>query len=115
MEKEKYTTYYIRQKDGTKKAFRRKLRDEHAWLKKFQLTVMRKSIAVDICFTANYEELSMLRYLIENRLSNTGLYNFDQLIKALDEAKKMADDVTEKEYKEGRYIEWISKYKSALL
>lgn len=111
MEKEKYTTYHITQRDGTKKPIRRKIRDEQAWLRSYQLTLMRRSISVDVCFTANYEQLGMLRYLIESKLNNCGGYNFDQLIKAIDEARKMADHVTEKEYREGKYRDWMSKYR----
>jgi len=111
MEKEKYTVYHITQKDGTKKPIRRKIRDEKAWLRSYQLTLMKRSISVEVCFTANYDELGMLRYLIESKLNNWGGYNFDQLIKAIDEAREMADHVAEKEYRGGGYWDWISKYK----
>jgi hypothetical protein len=107
---QKYTTYFLTQKDGTKKPIRRKVRDERAWKKACQLTRMRKSIAVEVCFTANYDQLSMLRFMIEYKLGETNLYNLPQLTKALDDAKQQVNDLTEKEYNEGRYSEWFERF-----
>lgn len=103
-------TYFITQKDGSKKPFKRKIRDENAWRKAFHLTRMRKCVSVEVSFTVNYDELAMLRFMIEHKLGNTCLYNLPQLTKALDDAKQQVIDITEQEYREGKYSEWIDKF-----
>jgi hypothetical protein len=109
MSKEKYTVYYMTQKDGSKKPIKRKIRDEVKWFRSYQLTRMKNAVSVEVCFTVNYNEIRMLQYLIEEKFCNSSLYNLPQLTEALDNAKKMVDDFTEKQFKEGKYGEWQDK------
>ena len=112
MLEENYTIYYMTQKDGSKKPIRRKIRDERRWFKSYQLTRMRKAVSVEVCFTVNYSEITMLSYVIEKYLGNHDLYNLPQLTEALENARKMVDDFTEKEFNEGKYGEWQDKLNS---
>lgn len=111
MAEQKYTTYYITQEDGTKKPFRRKIRDENAWLRTFQLTCMRKSVSIEVKFTVNYYDLMYLRYRLETEHDNSCSSGMGQLIEALNNAKKEIDNTTEREYNAGRYFQWCEKFK----
>lgn len=109
-EEKQYKTYYLTLKDGTKKPVQRLVRDKRVWLKKCQLTVMRKRVSVEISFTANYKDLGMLQFVMDQYIENRSLYCLPQLSQAIDDARKRVDDLTEKEYDAGRYIDWIREY-----
>jgi hypothetical protein len=109
-EPKEYKTYFLTLKDGTKKPVQRLVRDKRMWLKKYQLTVMRKRISVEISFTANYKDLGMLQFVIDQYIGNNCNYCLPQLSQAVDDARKHVDELTETEYNAGRYRDWIDQY-----
>lgn len=109
-ETKQYKTYFMTLKDGTKKPIQRLVRDKRAWLKKYQLTVMRRRVAVEISFTANYKDLGMLKFVMDQYVGNSCNYCLPQLSQAIDNARKHVEDLTEAEYDAGRYGDWINEY-----
>ena len=109
-EPKEYKTYFMTLKDGTKKPIQRLVRDKRLWLKKHQLTVMRKRVAVEISFTANYKDLGMLKFVMEQYVGNNCSYCLPQLSEAIDNARKHVEALTESEYDAGRYGDWIDEY-----
>jgi len=109
-EPKEYKTYFMTLKDGSKKPIQRLVRDKRLWLKKYQLTVMRRRVAVEISFTANYRQLGMLQFVIEQYIGNSCNYCLPQLSEAIDNARKRVEEITEAEYNAGRYSDWIDEY-----
>jgi hypothetical protein len=109
-EPKEYETYFMTLKDETKKPIQRLVRDKRLWLKKYQLTVMRRRVAVEISFTANYRDLGMLQFVIERYIGNSCNYCLPQLSEAIDNARKRVEEITEAEYNAGRYSDWIDEY-----
>jgi|LakMenE01Jun11ns_1017448.scaffolds.fasta_scaffold9557672_1 hypothetical protein len=110
-ESKEYKTYSLPLKDRTKKPIQKLVKEKKAiWLKKYQLTMMRKRVSVEISFTANYKDLGMLQFVIDQHIQNNPNYCLPQLSQAVDDARKRVDELTEKEYDAGKYEDWIREY-----
>lgn len=112
MDKEvkEYETYFKTMKDGTKKPIQRAIKDKKLWLRKYQLTVMRRNVAVEVSFMANYKDLTMLQFVMEQYVNNSCSYCLPQLSEAINNARKHVEEFAEAEYNAGRYKDWLEKY-----